>query len=352
MRYLASSKNQGMRTFQILVFAFVASSTIAQDLPKLYNEVSSSVVVLRVETLAPSSSGGTVFMVEEASQGSGVLVSEEGYIWTAAHVVQSAEEVEIEFVTGEIYRGEVVTSSPPGDVALLKIVGPFDPTGKAVASIGNSDSLGIGEDVFVLGAPHGFAQTLTRGILSGRHFPENLSNDFEQVEFLQTDAAINPGNSGGPMFNKKGEVIGIASSIYSISGGFEGIGFVTASNTVKQLLTAEPNPWTGMEAMLLPENLARILNVPQETGLLVLSISSKGSAAQLGLRGGYIVATINDEEILLGGDVILEVAGIPFVDNNARSLIKQKIASLPSGTEIPIVILREGQIGKASFPKP
>ncbi|MEM1338539.1 MAG: trypsin-like peptidase domain-containing protein [Bacteroidota bacterium] len=341
-----------MRSFQFLVFVLIANITIAQDLPKLYKEVSSSVVVLRAEVLAPSSSEGSFYMVEEVSQGSGVLVSEEGHIWTAAHVVQSAEEVEIEFVTGEVYQGEVVASSPPGDVALLKIVGSFDPEGKAVATIGDSDALGIGEDVFVLGAPHGFAQTLSRGILSGRHFPESLSNDFEQIEFLQTDAAINPGNSGGPMFNKKGEVIGIASSIYTISGGFEGIGFVTASNTVKQLLTTEPNPWTGMEAMLLPERLARVLNVPQETGLLVLSISSKGSAAQLGLRGGYIPAVINDEEILLGGDVILEVAGVKFVDNNAPFLIRKKIASYPSGTEIPIVILREGQIGKASFPKP
>ncbi len=341
-----------MRSFQTLIFAFLVNVAIAQDLPKLYEGVNSSVVVLRVETFAPAASGDITYMVEEASQGSGVLVSEEGYIWTAAHVVQSAEEVEIEFVTGEIYRGEVVASSPPGDVALLKIVGPFDPKGKAVATIGDSDALGIGEDIFVLGAPHGFAQTLTRGIISGRHFPENLSNDFERIEFLQTDAAINPGNSGGPMFNMEGEVVGIASSIYSISGGFEGIGFVTASNTVKQLLTTEPNPWTGMEAMLLPTHLARVLNVPQESGLLVLSISSKGTAAQLGLRGGYIAATINDEEILLGGDVILEIAGIKFVDNNARSLIKNKIASYPSGTEIPIVILREGQIGAASFPKP
>ena len=331
--------------------SFFITSLVAAQLPKLYKEVSSSVVVLNVESLEPASLGQTIKMVRQDSQGSGVLVSKEGHIWTASHVVQSAESVSVEFIDGSTYDAEVLLSNPLGDVALLKITGNFDPEDKAIAEIGDSDQVEIGEDIVVLGAPHGFKQTLTRGIISGRYTPENLSNEFERIEFFQTDAAINPGNSGGPMFNLKGEVIGISSSIYSISGGFEGIGFVATSNVVKSLLESGPSLWTGIESMLLTPEMAKVLNVPQESGLLILAISSKGAAAKLGLRGGYLPATLNGEEVLLGGDVILEIAGIKFVDQKSRYQIKQKIASFAKGDAIPIVILREGQIGSATVEK-
>ena len=335
----------------LLLLALSSQSILLGQLPKLYNQVSSSVVVLNVETLEPVSIGQTVRMVRQGSQGSGVLVSEEGLIWTASHVVQSAEVIEVEFVNGDIYEAEVIVSNPQGDVALLKINGKFDASDKAVAKIGDSDEVQIGEEIFVLGAPHGFKQTLTKGIISGRYTPENLSNDFEKIEFFQTDAAINPGNSGGPMFNMKGEVIGISSSIYTFSGGFEGIGFVTTSNVVENLLNSSPTLWTGIESMMLSSEMARVLNVPQESGLLILSISSKGAAAKLGLRGGYLSGNINGEEVLLGGDIILEIAGIKFLDGDSGFQIRKKISSYPKGSQIPIVILREGQIGGTTFLK-
>ena len=289
--------------------------------------------------------------MQQGSQGSGVLISEDGLIWTASHVVQSAESIEVEFVGGDTYEAEVLVSNPQGDVALLKIKESFNPENKAVAKIGDSDKVQIGEEIFVLGAPHGFKQTLTRGIISGRYTPENLSNDFEKIQFFQTDAAINPGNSGGPMFNMKGEVIGISSSIFTFSGGFEGIGFVTTSNVVKNLLDSSPTLWTGIESMILSDEMARILNVPQESGLLILSISSKGAAAKLGLRGGYLPGTINGEEVLLGGDIILEIAGIKFIDEDSRYEIREKISTYAKGSQIPIVVLREGQIGATTFSK-
>lgn len=220
----------------VFLFLLICSVTSAQKLANLYKEVSSSVVVINTKSSAIKGIQANKKIVTQEGQGSGVLISKEGHIWTAAHVVQSAEDITIEFTDGDRLKAEVLSSIPNADVAILKISSPFQLKNKKVVPIGDSNKLQIGEDVFILGAPHGFKQSLTRGILSGRFFPDHVSNDFNEIEFLQTDAAINPGNSGGPMFNMKGEVMGITSSIYTTSGGFQGIGFVISSNTAKSSL--------------------------------------------------------------------------------------------------------------------
>ena len=337
------------KIFFLLIF--VSAVGTAQNLAELYKQVNSSVVVIDIVTVAPESVGTGVELVAQASQGSGVLISPDGLIWTAAHVVQSAEEVQVEFLDGDIYEGEVMTSNEEADVALVKIAGNFQLKNKAVAKIGDSDALGVGEDVFVLGAPHGFKQSLSRGILSGRFSPESLSNDFVEIEFLQTDAAINPGNSGGPMFNMQGEVVGIASRIYTNSGGFEGIGFAMSSNVANKLLMRESTIWAGMESILVDGTLAQALNVPQESGLLIVNLSSKGAAGQLGLQGGYIPANIDGIDLRIGGDIILEMAGIQITDVNSLFQIRQKISAAKSGEDISMTILRNGKVGQGFFKK-
>jgi len=340
-----------MKKISLLIFLFITGISSSQNLADLYKEINSSVVVINVISYTPESVGAGLKLVTQASSGSGVLISEEGLIWTAAHVVQTAEIVEIEFLDGDVYEGEVITSNPQADVALIKINSGFQLKNKKIAKVGDSNKLQVGEDVFVLGAPHGFKQSLSKGILSGRYKPESLSNDFINIEFLQTDAAINPGNSGGPMFNMKGEVVGIASRIYTSSGGFEGIGFAVSSNVANQLLMKEPNFWAGLESMLISGTLAAALNVPQEAGLLVISLSSKGAASQLNLQGGYIPANINGIEILIGGDIILEIAGVKIKDNNSLFEIRKKFLDIKKGEPISISILRNGKIGVVKFSK-
>ena len=338
------------KVFVLLLFS-VVSLTYGQSVSELYKEINSSVVVIDIISVSPEKTGDQIELVAQASQGSGVLISKEGLIWTAAHVVQSAEEVQIEFLDGDIYQGEVLSSNEEADVALVKIIDNFQLKNKKVAVIGDSDKAEIGADVIVLGAPHGFKQSLSRGILSGRFSPESLMNDFVKIEFLQTDASINPGNSGGPMFNMKGEVIGIASRIFTNSGGFEGIGFAMSSNVAKKLLMEEATVWSGMESMMVSGSLATALNVPQESGILVTSLSSRGAASQLGLQGGYIPATIDGVDLLIGGDIILEMAGIQVKDINSIFAIRQKIANFPSGKDISMTILRNGKVGQGSFKK-
>ena len=338
-----------LKRILLLIFLFSVSLTRSQSLSTLYKEVNSSVVVINTISVEREGTGGNIQLVTTEALGSGVLIDKEGLIWTASHVVQSTEVVEVEFLDGDTYEADVISSNPQADVALMKIRGDFRLRNKKVAIIGDSDKMLIGEDVFVLGAPHGFKQSLSRGIVSGRFRPEHLSNNFISIEFLQTDAAINPGNSGGPMFNMRGEVVGIASSIYTNSGGFEGIGFVISSNVARKLLMEEENFWSGMEAVLISGNTAKALNVPQETGLLVVNVSSKGKARELGLVGGYIKANIDCVALLLGGDIILDIAGITLEDANSFFQIRQKIGEFEKGESIQITILRNGKIGVAEF---
>ena len=153
------------------------------------------------------------------------------------------------------------------------------------------------------------------------------------------------------MFNMKGEVIGIASRIYTNSGGFEGIGFAMSSNVAYELLMEERSLWAGMESILIEGTLAQALNVPQGSGILVLTLSSKGAAGRLGLQGGYIPANIDGMDLLLGGDIILEMAGIKVSDINSVFQIRQRISEYPAGKEITMTIMRNGQIGQGSFKK-
>ncbi|PQB03970.1 S1C family serine protease [Aureitalea marina] len=339
-----------MKRFMTLALLVSVSCSMAQSLPELYKRVSSSVVVINIISVSPELGASGVELMANQASGSGVLVSEQGHIWTAAHVVQSAESVKVEFSDGQTYEADVISSFPLADVALIKVKGNFELKGRHVASIGNSDQLDIGEDIFVLGAPRGFKQSLSRGILSGRYLPEHLSNAFVNIEFLQTDAAINPGNSGGPVFNKKGEVMGIASRIYTNSGGFEGLGFAVSSNVAQKLLTGDPI-WGGMDTQLLTEEMAAALNVPQSGGLLVMNVSTKGAGNQLNLMGGFIPASIAGVNIMLGGDIILEIGGIQIEDINSIFKVRERIGKAQKGEKISITILRNGKIGNAEFAK-
>jgi S1-C subfamily serine protease len=165
------------------------------------------------------------------------------------------------------------------------------------------------------------------------------------AELFQTDAAINQGNSGGPMFNMRGEVIGIVSHMLSVSGGFDGLGFAVTSNAARELLLERDAFWGGLASYRLEGRLAQAFNVPQSHGWLV-QVVAKGSPAQrLGLRGGNIPATIGDEQLLVGGDIILAVQGIP-VDGHDPIAIRKALVGLKAGDAIVVKVLRDGQVLK------
>jgi serine protease Do len=336
--------------FLFVLTIFVASSIQAQNLSKIYKKVNSSVVVIKTINEVSAGTGDRMNVNTVQGQGSGVLISEDGLIWTASHVVHTADLVAVKFPDGDIYEAEVLSSNTLADVALIKISEDFQLKEKHIAKIGNSDLLQTRDDIFVIGAPRGLEQTLSKGIVSGRLTPDGMSDQFLPIEYIQTDASINPGNSGGPLFNMNGEVIGIASFILSEDGGFNGIGFGASSNVATKLLMESRNIWTGMEFVLLTNELARVFNLPQAAGVLVTTVSERGGIGnKLGLKGGYLKTTIEGRELLVGGDIILSIAGIELSTPEAFLELREKWYSLTDSDSFTVKYLRAGKIQSGVF---
>ncbi|MBK8464217.1 MAG: trypsin-like peptidase domain-containing protein [Chloracidobacterium sp.] len=315
--------------------------THAQQLRDLFARSNPSVV--EIKTLEKKVAGGTrTGLVSLPGLGSGVLISNDGKILTAAHVVQTADRVSVEFHDGKIVPARVVASYPVADVAMLQLETEWPAV--TPARLGDSDDTGVGDDVFVIGAPYGLSHSLTVGHISGKHKSKETVAGLSNIEMFQTDAAINQGNSGGPMFNMAGEVIGIVSTILSRSGGFEGLGFAITSNVARKLLFDNKSFWTGIDAYLLVDEMAKIFNIPQAAGLLVMRAADNSPASDLGLQAGTVRVNIGGEELILGGDIILEVAGIPIVDGwNTRPEFRAVLSRLKPGEKYGIKVFRAGK---------
>jgi len=164
------------------------------------------------------------------------------------------------------------------------------------------------------------------------------------LELIQTDAAINKGSSGGPMFNMAGEVVGVVSLILSQSGGFEGLGFAVSSNVANRLLIAKKGFWTGIDGLLLSGDWVRVFNIPQPAGFLVQRVADNSPASAIGLIGGTYKATIAGGDLLVGGDIILAVGGIPVSAEGPSAQIWDYLNNLRPGDTVTVRILRAGQI--------
>ncbi|HTI55872.1 MAG TPA: trypsin-like peptidase domain-containing protein [Verrucomicrobiae bacterium] len=314
-----------------------AAPVEAQSLVSTFKRVNPSVVIIRARWKEVGGSG-QVGRVNEV--GSGVLVSPDGKVMTASHVVQTADEITAEFLGGEVVPARVIASEPEADVSLLQL--ERVPAKATVARFGNSDRAEVGDQVFIIGAPYGIAHTLSVGYVTGRHKPNTVYSELALAEFFQTDAAINPGNSGGPMFNMAGEVIGIASHNITKSGGSEGLGFVVTVNMARRLLLEQRSFWSGMSGVVVGGQVARALNLPQPVGLMVQQVAADSPAARMGLRPGVIPATIEGKAFLLGGDIIMAVQERELGSETYEAL-QARLRSLPSGSIISVIILREGR---------
>jgi serine protease Do len=309
----------------VVAFGFVD----AQGMADLFGRVASTVVVVQAKGRAATEIG------------SGVLISSDGKIMTAAHLVHGAEEVAVKFLGGKT-GAHVVASELAADLSLIQL----DQTqpGLRAAKLADSDLVRVGDQVIVVGAPYGLNHSLSVGWISARWAPSTVYKAIALAEFFQTDASINTGNSGGPMFSMAGEVIGIVSHTISKSGGSEGLGFVVTMNTARQLLLERRSIWSGLDGQLLSDELADLFNLPPKTvGFLVKSVAKGSPAEGMGIKGGFRPATVAGQALVVGGDIILTVEGITV--NTAADLgkIRERTSRLNPAEPITATVLRAGR---------
>ena len=264
------------------------------------------------------------------SLGSGVIISESGYLLTNNHVIQGADEIEILLWDGRALQAELVGADPESDLAVLKVNANHLPT----VQISDSDQLRVGDVVLAIGNPFGVGQTVTQGIVSATGRNRLGINTFEN--FIQTDAAINPGNSGGALINAYGELIGINTAIFSKSGGSQGIGFAIPVNLAKRVqdqIITHGRPmrgWFGIETQNLTPELAASFRLGNTHGVLISGIQTQGPADQAGLKPG---------------DIIIELADQPI--SSSRDILKVISNTLP-GTKLAAEIIRNGSTKRLS----
>jgi serine protease DegQ len=232
-----------------------------------------------------------------SSLGSGVIVSDNGYILTNSHVVEAADEIEVALADNRRAKARVVGSDPDTDLAVLKIDLPKLPA----ISFGSSEQASVGDVVLAIGNPFGVGQTVTMGIVSALGRNHLGINTFEN--FIQTDAAINPGNSGGALVDIGGNLIGISTAIYSRTGGSMGIGFAIPGNVAKQVMEqivqsgSVTRGWIGVGVQDITKELAESLKLPRATGALVSEVLRGSPADQGGVQPGDVLIAVNSKPV-------------------------------------------------------
>ncbi|HEY8559982.1 MAG TPA: Do family serine endopeptidase [Pyrinomonadaceae bacterium] len=264
----------------------------------------------------------------ERGTGSGVISSADGYVLTNHHVIDGADKITVRMQDGKTFDAKVVGSDPPSDLAVLKI----EATNLPFLTLGNSDSVRVGDIVLAIGNPLGIGQSVTAGIISAKGRRTGLSDgSFE--DFLQTDAPINRGNSGGALVNLAGELIGINSQILSSGqgGGSIGIGFSIPSNMAKSVMEQliqngkVRRGQLGVNIQNITEDVAKSLELKDTKGVLISNVRAGSAADKAGVKRGDIVTAINGEKVEDG------------------NVLRNKVANTLPGTEIRLTVVRDGQ---------
>lgn len=250
------------------------------------------------------------FQQPQVGLGSGVIVTADGYLLTNNHVIEGADDIEVQLADGRTATARLIGTDPESDLAVLKVELERLP---AIA-FGDADALQVGDVVLAIGNPFGVGQTVTSGIVSALGRNQLGINLFEN--FIQTDAAINPGNSGGALVDARGNLIGINTAIYSRSGGNMGIGFAIPASTARQVMDGlikdgqVTRGWIGVEPRDLTPEIAQTLNLPIRQGVLITGVLQSGPAAEGGLRPGDVVVKVGDRPVANTAQLFNAVAGL------------------------------------------
>jgi serine protease Do len=332
-------------TVGLLLAQALTAQTRPESFAELADEISPAVVNITTSTVVERGTGpmpqvpeGSPFeeffeqfrdRMPEGNQsrrssalGSGFVISEDGLVVTNNHVIEQADEINVEFFNGDSLAAEVVGTDPQTDIALLRVK-----TDKALpfVTFGDSDSARVGDWVLAMGNPLGQGFSLSAGIVSARN--RALSGTYD--DYIQTDAAINRGNSGGPLFNLDGEVVGVNTAILSPTGGSIGIGFSMASNVVKRVVDQldqygeTRRGWLGVRIQDVTEDVAEAMGLDEARGALVTDVPD-GPAAEAGMQAGDVILSFDGQEV-----------------EDTRELVR-KVGNTEVGKTVRVVVNREG----------
>jgi serine protease Do len=332
-------------TVGLLLAQALTAQTRPESFAELADEISPAVVNITTSTVVERGTGpmpqvpeGSPFeeffeqfrdRMPEGNQsrrssalGSGFVISEDGLVVTNNHVIEQADEINVEFFNGDSLAAEMVGTDPQTDIALLRVK-----TDKALpfVTFGDSDSARVGDWVLAMGNPLGQGFSLSAGIVSARN--RALSGTYD--DYIQTDAAINRGNSGGPLFNLDGEVVGVNTAILSPTGGSIGIGFSMASNVVKRVVDQldqygeTRRGWLGVRIQDVTEDVAEAMGLDEARGALVTDVPD-GPAAEAGMQAGDVILSFDGQEV-----------------EDTRELVR-KVGNTEVGKTVRVVVNREG----------
>jgi S1-C subfamily serine protease len=261
--------------------------------------------------------------------GSGFVVDKAGHVVTNYHVIEGADQVEVNFSGEDNIPARVVGADPSTDLAVLEI----DAQARALTPLplGNSDAIRVGDAVVAIGNPFGLERTVTAGIVSALQRQIQAPNGYTIDEVVQTDAPINQGNSGGPLLNAKGEVIGVNSQIESESGGNVGIGFAVPINTVKEVVSQVlqngkvEHAFLGVEMAEITDSLLASYRLPVDKGALIVKVVPGSPADEAGVQGGDQDVVVDGNSYSLGGDIVTSADGQPVTSpDELASIVRSK----------------------------
>jgi serine protease Do len=351
-----SSEEIAVRRFGLFVFVLMilAVPGVSQAMPESFAGLAASqkysvvnistTKVTRPQQMMPHTPFGSPFddlfrdmfrnqqPQERNSLGSGFILSKDGYVITNNHVVEGADEVVVKNSEGEEFKAEIVGSDAKLDLALLKI----EAKGLRAVKMGDSEQLRVGDWVVAIGNPFGLEQTVTAGIVSAKG---RVIGAGPYDNFIQTDAAINPGNSGGPLFNTKGEVIGINTAIYSSSGGNNGIGFAIPINLAKTVFDELRESGKVHRARLgvmirdIDKETMKALGLKNRHGALIPQVEAGSAADKAGIQAGDVIVQIDEHEIKQAHDLPIQVAG-----HKPGDKVQVKIIRDGKRITIPVVV--------------
>jgi serine protease Do len=327
--------------------AHAARTGCSTDIPTLFERVSPAVVMISAQSINPYKVQGRVTHII----GSGFIYDSKGLIITNSHVAYGRQTLYVTLDDGSVVPAHLLGADPIYDIAVLQI--PKPDKGKfTTVPLGDSEHLRVGENVIAIGNPLGLDQTVTRGIVSGvnRILPETPLSLSEPL--IQTDTPINPGNSGGPLLNMCGEVIGMNTAIVPDA---QNIGFAIPINLVKSVLPSlikdgrMIRPWIGFHGTMIGADLRKVLKLQLTDGLLIEVVEPGSPAEAAGVRGGDVEFTLGTISLLLGGDIVTSINGVPTTDAEKIAPIMR---ALKVGSTLTMSVFREGETREVIYSLP